>query len=212
VSDGDWRGVEKFVSRGADIDRTYITGPPIATAAFSGDVRVCRTLVGLGAKLEDLSLAGGRNLMHMAAIGGDIEVINLFRTYGVALNSVDDKEQNPLHYAAKYRRIGACVYFASLGIDPNSRDEAGNTPLHIAISELQNLRQLVELYNMGHTNPAYFVDADDYVEELFIVVDTLVRFGASLDLKNNAGETAISISTRCNEPGFTRRLQELAGE
>lgn len=104
----------------------------IQYAAFNGNAKVCRLLLGKGA---DLSVENNHriNPVHLAAQGDQPATLHLFLGAGVDVNAVDNKESSALHWAAYSGSELVLHYLLALGANLEARDREGLTPLHIAV-------------------------------------------------------------------------------
>jgi ankyrin repeat protein len=50
---------------------------------------------------------------------------------GADVNSKDGLGETPLHYAARYCRVGVAELLLKAGADPNAKNEFNETPLHL---------------------------------------------------------------------------------
>ena len=70
--------------------------------------------------------------LHQAACGGDIEAIQLLKSFGAHVNARDDFGKTPLHYAAAYGHTAAIQLLKSFGVDVSAKTNDGRTPLMLA--------------------------------------------------------------------------------
>ncbi|KAJ8132392.1 hypothetical protein O1611_g1229 [Lasiodiplodia mahajangana] len=67
-----------------------------------------------------------------AALGGDLESVNLLLNENVDINATDDRNRTYLHLALLHRRLDIAKVLIENGIKCNARSKDGATPLHYA--------------------------------------------------------------------------------
>ena len=97
-----------------------------------------------------------RNLAHLAAIGGYLDVLQFLEEIGFALfDEADHFGKKPLHYAAEADNASVIPYLIQKS-DVNSADRDGNTALHLAAVngsyEALALLTTVEKVHIDQTN------------------------------------------------------------
>jgi L-ascorbate metabolism protein UlaG (beta-lactamase superfamily) len=88
-------------------------------------------LLAKGASLEDVG-AGGKTLLHDAAIGGLAPLARRMIARGGNIDAVDGAGKTALHYAVRAGCLEMTGMLLDAGADPNVVDADGRTPLHIA--------------------------------------------------------------------------------
>ena len=76
------------------------------------------------------------SLLHAAAEGGSIEILNLLVAKGASVNALDCCLKNPLMVALKHGNANAVKYLLASGANVNSQDKDGVTPLMYAVRYL----------------------------------------------------------------------------
>ncbi|KAF7891924.1 hypothetical protein EAF00_008226 [Botryotinia globosa] len=134
----------------------------------------------------------GRRPIHFAARSGNVSTLKLLKDKGAVINSTDQKRNSILHYAVLNKRYSKeiieylvsskavhidaknikgetplmhAVRYGHIGIDVNDQDAEGDTALHLVLKKCPRSS----------------------------VICTLLRAKASTSIKNNNGETALSI-------------------
>ena len=102
-------------------------------------------------------------LLHeMARSGASDDDIRALLVKNYAVDSRDEQNRTPLHWAALYGNAKAAQVLCAQKADTNAKDFQGNTPLHLAVK-----------YN------ANFKDR-------MAVIDELLLYDANIYVKNNA--------------------------
>ena len=78
-----------------------------------------------------------------AARDGDIEVVKQHLAAGTDVNTKDDHEYTPLHWAAMEGRKEVAELLISQGANVNAKNKVGSTPLHIAAYMKFDLAELL---------------------------------------------------------------------
>jgi hypothetical protein len=73
-----------------------------------------------------------RTQLHIAAVWGDVEIVELLLKRGADPNVKDDNGQTPLHIAALWGHVDVVRVLLEHRADPNAKDNDGKTPLHYA--------------------------------------------------------------------------------
>jgi len=81
----------------------------------------------------------GLNLLHIAAMEGHKDIIELIIDKGANVNGKNVNRTSPLHYAAVYDQKEIAELLLVKGADVNAKDVDGETPLDQAESEIANL-------------------------------------------------------------------------
>ncbi|XP_076809089.1 ankyrin repeat domain-containing protein 27-like [Clavelina lepadiformis] len=74
----------------------------------------------------------GRTSLHIAAMTGNHEMVDMLVSLGAELNSSDYHGATPLHLAAQAGRQSAIFLLLHAGSNPVAEDNNHNTPLHLA--------------------------------------------------------------------------------
>ena len=162
--------VRLLLERGADVHALDEHGQtPLQMAALENEnVEVFRLLLEMGASLDVADTRFGSTPFHSAAFANDnVEVLRfLVDIVGAGILWVTDKRGAvPLHEAAGHNpNVEVVRFLLEYGSTPSDiRDKYGNTPLHFAARINENPK----------------------------VLEVLLEHGASVDAKNNAGNTPL---------------------
>ena len=111
--------------------RDAIGGTPLMGAAFKGKVQVVKSLIERGA---DPSLMDnkGWNSLHVAANGGDADIIDLIHTQVPNIESKTGDGCTPLMIAAFNSKLHAVKWFLEKGATVTREDNSGANALHFA--------------------------------------------------------------------------------
>ncbi|KAI9826358.1 MAG: hypothetical protein M1832_000275 [Thelocarpon impressellum] len=131
------------------------------SAAIKGKVRILDCLL---THADAATRAGNTQAVGAAARAGQVEAVEFLLGRGFAADTMDDWGHTPLHHACETRppRPALVDLLLAHGVDVNVRTKLGNTPLHLS---------------------ARWSDPT--------TVQSLLRAGASLTARNDAGETAL---------------------
>ncbi|HVX11946.1 MAG TPA: ankyrin repeat domain-containing protein [Pirellulales bacterium] len=152
----------------------------LAIALYRGYREMSLFLIDAGAPL-DTRLHFGRTLLHVAAIGGDPELIRLLVARGLDVNAVDDHfNDTPLEYAVGKDKRDAVAALIEAGGGVNHQDGSGRTFLHAAV-----MGNRVEIAKM------------------------LLAAGADPTIANIKGETPLDVA-RAQNPAMISLLEEAA--
>ncbi|RSL96101.1 hypothetical protein CEP52_011687 [Fusarium oligoseptatum] len=77
----------------------------------------------------------GINALHLAAAWGRVECLELYLDRGLLtdLEARDDRQETPVHYAARFGHVSVLELLKNHGADINSSSASGETPLHLAV-------------------------------------------------------------------------------
>ena len=138
----------------------------------------------------------GRTLMHYAAAGGKVNVMELMgllitddNEWNAVVKAKDDDGFQPIHSAAIRGQTKSLTCLVELGVDVNEKDKDGMTPLHIVaeqgkIASIECLvRELNADVNAGNNEGATPLFAAAF-EGQTGSMDCLYALGAKLVLKN----------------------------
>lgn len=110
------------------------------------------------------------------------ELLELLLAVGMDVHAKDNKENTPLHYAARLRSLKKIGCLIDASADVNAKNIDGDTPLHVAARTNLSLRPCLAF---GYETPVDF--------ELFMAILCRIRgAGADLDALNNNGKTAMT--------------------
>ncbi|CAM9250636.1 unnamed protein product [Chrysoparadoxa australica] len=144
---------------------------------------------------------GGHTLMHWAAKGGSLEMIQeLYRT-GCPLNepSQDSVGMTPFHWACAEGHLGTVKFILSHGGDINCRDKQGCTPLLIA-AQYGFVELVIYLMKSGanshildnnHDSALHWAAYKGQVAALVM----LIKMGEPIDTQDAYGQTPLHLAS-----------------
>lgn len=81
----------------------------------------------------------GRNLLHLASFGGNVQSIQVLLSHGFSIDALDTQKRSCLHHAAASPKSSEAIhYLLAKGLDPHQEDIDKWTPLHWAVKSNQN--------------------------------------------------------------------------
>jgi ankyrin repeat protein len=146
--------VESLLAGKANPELAPTTGPnaggaPMHIAASNGSNAILGRLLAAGAKPK--VLPNGSTLMHMAAIGGNAETVELVSKTGIPVDCTDGQSRTPLHLTGITGNSAVARKLLELGASVDKRDGEDCTPLMHAA--LQNKPNVVDLLLKKSANP-----------------------------------------------------------
>ncbi len=182
----------------------------LMVAAQSGDSGLSDALVAAGAKINVENDNGGTPLMH-AAVGGNIEIVALLLSAGAKVNSQAVNGWTALALAAAKGYVPVINQLLGAGADPNLSDIFGWTPLMHAVEQERRdavavlLRQPqinLDFRNVDGVTALHRAAAQGFSE----ISRMLVRAGASPNLPDQTGRTALDYAREAGQPEILKDL------
>ncbi|TSL34538.1 Ankyrin-2 [Bagarius yarrelli] len=179
-----------LLNRGAAVDFTARNGiTPLHVASKRGNTNMVRLLLDRGAKI-DAKTRNGLSPLHMAAQGDHVECVKHLLQHKAPVDDVTldyltalhvaahcghyRNGFTPLHIACKKNRVKVMELLVKYGASIQAITESGLTPIHVAAF-------------MGHLS----------------IVLLLLQNGASPDVSNIRGETALHMAARAGQEDQT---------
>jgi len=100
-----------------------------------GDVAAVKALIEKSPQLVEARDSDGDTLLHYAAYGGSVELINYFIDKGAKLELQDAQHKTPLHLAAMFDRQDAVAVLLKRGAALETRDDYQRTALILCARE-----------------------------------------------------------------------------
>jgi ankyrin repeat protein len=171
--------------------------------AHDGDVAAINEYLAKGgsanARFDD---SGGCTLLHPAADGGQVAVVEALLDHGADPNALAAHGYTPLHVAAMSQWPAVARVLLSRGATPSLavRDEYGNTPLLQAVGHVQTRDQWVLTYAGAVATTQY---APEPSAEL---IGVLLDAGADVNAPTAKGNTPLHIAAYKGYAGTVRLL------
>jgi len=100
---GDSEIVGLLLDAGADVNAPGYEGmPSIAGAVARGHAEIVALLLDRSAEVDFVDERTGRNLLHLAVLSGNLDVVDQLVTRGAPLDEPDNDRRTPLYYSARY--------------------------------------------------------------------------------------------------------------
>lgn len=141
------RCLDSLCVAGAGVDCKTQSGlTPLQVAVMSGQLNTTRELILRGANKQILD-RHDRNLLHLAAEGGKVEVLEyLIDEANLSVHAKDKEGLTPLHQAAHASHSEAVLTLLRKGADPQAKDHQGETALHWGIKHEAIAKRLIKFF------------------------------------------------------------------
>jgi len=171
--------VELLVKRGNNVNAADNEGETVLMKALHKrvDVSILRSLIARGANVNARSKNGNSALLEATGVG-DVRTILQLLEYGAEVNVCDQEKFTPLHKAIQEPSRALIKALLVHGAKIDAINKYGDTPLTICVR--------------GGSRPD--------------IVEVLIEYGANVNHRNNAGETALSLAKKQN---YTKTIQLL---
>ncbi|CAD5115454.1 DgyrCDS4426 [Dimorphilus gyrociliatus] len=185
--------------------KAHVT-PLHRTCEYNNQERLIRYLIKAGCPV-DIQDSGGRTPLHIASERGHLSNVEKLIECGANVNIIDSSLNSPLHYAARARTGDITQYLINKGAKIEVENISKRTPLHEAadygrFSSARDILRNVEELDSDYVNredrlgftALHIAAKRDMTTKC---VETLITFGADLDLQNNLdGETPLHIAIK----------------
>ncbi len=211
--EGNVEVVKLLLDKGADVNAmTHDGNTALRTAAFEGHVEVMKLLLDRGADVNGKSQVF--NPLMAASITGHASIVELLLDKGADVNATDSQSFTALAYAAMEGFSNIVKILVARGADVNVKNDDGDTALTLVMSNLGRessldaIKPLME--NIADTNarteigdiplidPVQLSGGSWYQEQVLEIVQILLDKGAEVNVKNNNGDTALTLATKNN--------------
>ena len=153
------------------------------------------------------------NLLHSAAKGGDVSIIEMMLSDGIEVNSKDSFGTTPLMIAATECKNQAVDFLLFKGADPSLTTNTGRNSLHAAVEGGDvSIVETMLLHNI----PLDSSDNDGITSLMiaaalndFDTVEFLLSKGADPFSKTNEGRTALFYTAQGGHTGVVEGLDKL---
>ncbi len=183
---------------------------PASYAAYYGKPDAFRLLFRAETAREKNS--DGQSLLHLAAHGGDVEIVGKLLRHGLEVDAVDREGRTPLHFAIQKTHREAARLLIERGASINHGDRDGRTAAHLAAEKDDpQLLQLVlarspklDAAGFGGNTPLHYAAGWGRLTN----VRLLLAAGAAPGARNDLGQTALEVA---EESGRKRVVELLRG-
>lgn len=154
----------------------------------------------------------GQSLLHLAAHGGDLEILETLLPYFSDVDPQDDDGWTPLAFATRNARTAAVALLVSRGADIEHRNKEGVTPLQLAASShepalLQHFVQQdidLDLADADGNTALHHSAGWGHVENIRI----LLAAGADFSRRNGEGDTPLDVAERFDKGRAVQLLRQ----
>ncbi|KAJ2453514.1 palmitoyltransferase akr1 [Coemansia sp. RSA 2336] len=182
-------------------------------AAQRGELEKLKQLMDAENVSVDVVDGRGNSLLHVAVLGGSINVVQyLVEEKGANIN-IASKEYDapPLFWAIFHHRINALVYLLDHGADPTMRDSTGNSALHAAVHS-GSLPALAYLLSTQLPALGGSVDVEDSYKMTPLMwacyqskqemAELLLNMGASVNCQDQSGKSPLHFALMSTLPSL----------
>lgn len=188
---------------------------PAVIAAGAGHVAVVEYLLSAGVKVDDATPTK-KTMLHAACERGKLDVAKvLVLKYRANIKAKDERQLEPIHYAAQSNPIELLQFMIDQRADVNAQSRVGATPLMGAVNK--KMKPQVELLLKNRADPNkegemkrtalhYAVGNKDLA-----MVEILVKAGARPTTKNSDGKTALDLAKETGQADIAAVLEKVGG-
>ena len=198
--------VEVLLRSGAAVDAPKSDGStPLHDAARWNASATAELLLCSGAAVDAKGKYGDTPL-HKAAVWDAFEAADVLLKQGADVHAKDSSGLMPLHFAAKWNAVSTVEVLLRQGADVNARSYCGDTPLHFAAVENYEVslreREAFEAALFHVHMPSHLAAS----VETSATAELLLRSGAAVDAKNDAGDTPLHLAASYDAPEMAELL------
>ena len=195
---GPTMAIDALVRDGVPLDRDDEGNAPLHLAAHNGNTEAVRTLLALGAQVDQPDDDGDTPL-HLAALNGHVEAMALLLNAGAQVDRPDDDGDTPLHLAVYDGTIEAVRLLLTAGARIDCVNGEGSTPLHLAVLK-GHAKAMALLLNAGAQVNQLDGTGDMPLHRASFkghtkAVDMLLRAGAQVNQPSHEGNTCLHLAS-----------------
>ena len=187
IAEGNYKKVFNLLNQGAKVNVRLDRNLTPLHLAVSGKPSKSKTdittlLLEHGAQVNVYMKDKGATPLHLAACGGNSEIVELLLSHGAEINSRDKEDATPLHMAVQFGKMDVVVLLLDHGADVNASSKVGTTSLHAAA--FLGLEKIVKL---------------------------LLDRGATVNARTKDGSTPLLAATQENRTKVVKLLKQHGG-
>ncbi|CEJ91348.1 hypothetical protein VHEMI07066 [[Torrubiella] hemipterigena] len=214
---GDTEIVRMILKQGLDVDARDINGQSALFYAMDQDVSLAKLLLDHGA--DPIFLDNNNNTTLFNAAGGpDLGVFTLLLEAGVDPKQANVAGSTPLHYASSKGHWEHVRLLLDANVDTAGINSEGVSPLSAAaaagneaivkmlLEHSPNLLQLETQPTLGNAPLMQAIEGQNPA-----VVELLLKSGASLAVRNSAGQTPLIVAAKFPSTEVVKTLLDAAG-
>ncbi|NGX29255.1 MAG: hypothetical protein KR126chlam4_00791 [Candidatus Anoxychlamydiales bacterium] len=196
--------LEFLLNYGADVNITCRKATLLHSAAYYENLEAIHILINYGIDLEAVNSSGNSALIDACRQGKEKSILLLLEM-GADVNKEGQQGWKPLQlYLNKtHQNMTIIKEFAKRGADFNKIDPYGRTALQLAViyNQIDLIQYLIEEQHVDvnflphKTDRTAFMVAIEFGRQLEIM-KLLFKNGADLNIKNEQGETALTIARK----------------
>lgn len=140
---GDHKDVEKCLAEGANVNAEEDGYTPLTLAVLKNNAEIAAILIKTGANMDARNSfrravsVDGLTALHIAAVYGQVAIVDLLLSSGAARNIKNNDGETPLHLAVLNGRQNVVELLVSRGARINVKNRTGDTPLMYAFTHHQ---------------------------------------------------------------------------
>lgn len=198
IENGDISSLELLLNNGAEANTTNERGESaLYWATKSRKTSFVKLLLEKGAKV---TVAHAEIPLHLAAIRGDTDIIELLLDAGSDINITNGIRNTPLHWAAQFGNQFTIQLLLNKGADVNRTNIDGDTALHFAVNEknIATINLLIK-HNakVNATNEAGNTLLHVAAKNTdLLTLDLLLKEGAKVNVTNMDGNSPLHIAAQ----------------
>ncbi|KAJ2806434.1 palmitoyltransferase akr1 [Coemansia guatemalensis] len=186
-------------------------------AAQKGDLKKVRYFAEEKGIFIDKTDERGNSVLHLAVLGGSMDVIRyLVEERKANVNAISKEfDATPLFWAISHRKLDIVIYLINHGASAAHRDSIGNSVLHAAVHS-DMLSTLAFLLSTQYAALGYSVDpVDTYGMTPLMwaayqckqdMVELLLHLGASINMQDKTGKSPLHFAMMNGIPSIKVKL------
>ncbi len=206
--------LERLLEAGLDINTANLNGENLFwIATQENQIHAMKFLRQRGACIDHKSIRDGRNPLHIAALHGYQEALELLIQYGADLNTPDENGDTALSLAIKFNQYTILKLLLECNVDLEVHTPDEMTPLHIAASVgndhcielLLHIGIHIDIKNAHGNTPFHIATLHNRISSMML----LQEHGANINMCNDDGLDAVDIAVTHNSLETIKILKRL---